>query len=92
MFSRHAHFDSFEWCKQSSPSPSVGPRSCGARLHHHGHYGRHSRLPNFCPSLAIEELYQKTALSKFPDDTDSGVDDWGRGAPVVDVKRIAKYW
>lgn len=44
------------------------------------------------PSAAIEELHQKLALSKFPDDTDSDDDDWGRGAPVADVKRIAKYW
>lgn len=44
------------------------------------------------PSAAIEELHQKLALSKFPIDTDSDGDDWGRGAPVAAVKRIAKYW
>lgn len=32
------------------------------------------------------------ALSKFPYDADSDGDDWGRGAPVADVKQIAKYW
>lgn len=44
------------------------------------------------PSAAIEELHQKLALSKFPDDQDGDGDDWGRGTPVADLKRIVKYW
>lgn len=44
------------------------------------------------PSAAIEELHQKLALSKFADDADEDDGDRRRGAPVADVKRIAKYW
>lgn len=42
------------------------------------------------PPAALEELHQKLALSKFPGEIDGG--GWERGAPVEDVKRIAKYW
>lgn len=42
------------------------------------------------PSAVIDEIHQKLALSKFADD--NGGDDCGLGAPVADVKGIAKYW
>ncbi|ROW05703.1 hypothetical protein VMCG_05211 [Cytospora schulzeri] len=44
------------------------------------------------PSAAIDQLHHKLALSKFPDDTGTDGDDWGRGTPIANVKRIAKYW
>ncbi|KAH8883320.1 epoxide hydrolase 1 [Thozetella sp. PMI_491] len=42
-------------------------------------------------SEAIAELHQKLVASKFPDDTDDD-GDWECGAPVADIKRVAKYW
>lgn len=44
------------------------------------------------PSAAIEETRQKLALAKFPDDVGTDGDDWGRGVPAANLKRIAKYW
>lgn len=45
------------------------------------------------PLAAIEETRQKLALARFPDDADTDDDDdWGRGVPVANLKRIAKYW
>lgn len=41
---------------------------------------------------AIEEAQQKLALAKFPDDDDTDDEDWGRGVPAANLKRIAKYW
>lgn len=44
------------------------------------------------PPAAIEETRQKLALAKFPDDTSTDDDDWGRGVPVANLKRIVSYW
>ncbi|ETS81748.1 hypothetical protein PFICI_06750 [Pestalotiopsis fici W106-1] len=43
------------------------------------------------PSTAIEELHQKLALSKFPEDSEGG-DSWAQGTPSADIRRIAQYW
>lgn len=44
------------------------------------------------PSNAIKETRKKLALAKFPDDADTDDDDWGRGVPAANLKRIAEYW
>ena len=38
----------------------------------------------------IEQLNQKLALARFPDELDDA--GWDYGAPLADVKRIATYW
>lgn len=44
------------------------------------------------PSATIEETRQKLALARFPGDAGTDESDWGRGVPVPNLKRIAKYW
>lgn len=44
------------------------------------------------PQAAINETRQKLALAKFSDDAGIDDDDWGRGVPAANLKRIAKYW
>lgn len=42
------------------------------------------------PDSDISRLKQKLALSRFPDELDQA--EWDYGAPLRDVKRLAKYW
>lgn len=39
----------------------------------------------------IEVIKQKLSLATYPDKVDFS-DDWAYGAPLSDVKRLAKYW
>lgn len=39
---------------------------------------------------AIDDLKQRLALSKFPDELDDS--GWDLGSPLADVKRLAAYW
>lgn len=43
------------------------------------------------PDSAISALRAKLQLSSFPSDVDF-IDDWNYGAPLKDVKRLAKHW
>lgn len=43
------------------------------------------------PSAAIDELHQRLAISKFPDVIEDS-DEWDRGTPAANIKRITKYW
>lgn len=43
------------------------------------------------PDSAISKLKAKLATATFPDEVGFS-DDWGYGAPLGDVKRLAKYW
>lgn len=45
------------------------------------------------PDRQIDDLSQRLATAKFPDQLD-GVDknQWDFGAPVADVKRLTEYW
>ncbi|KAI5304687.1 hypothetical protein KEM56_006114 [Ascosphaera pollenicola] len=42
------------------------------------------------PEDAIIDLKQRLSLTRFPDELESA--EWDYGAPLEDVKRIAKYW
>jgi hypothetical protein len=44
------------------------------------------------PAEAIKQTRQKLALARLPGDMGADGDDWKRGVPVADLKRIAKYW
>lgn len=43
------------------------------------------------PDSAIDTLKQKLELATWPDEGDFS-DDWAYGAPLKDVKRLAKHW
>ena len=43
------------------------------------------------PDDRLEELSQRLSLATFPDQLDSD-NQWDIGAPVADVRRLAKYW
>lgn len=38
----------------------------------------------------LDDLKQRLSLARFPDELDEA--DWDLGAPLADVKRLAKYW
>ena len=42
------------------------------------------------PDSKIELLKTKIDLTTWPDELDDS--EWGYGAPLTDVKRLAKYW
>ncbi|KAK9779129.1 putative Microsomal epoxide hydrolase [Seiridium cardinale] len=42
------------------------------------------------PSSRIDDLKQRLALARFPDELDGA--GWDMGAPLEDVKRLTKYW
>lgn len=42
------------------------------------------------PDEKIDKLKQKLALTTFPDELNGA--EWDMGAPLADVKRLAKYW
>ena len=42
------------------------------------------------PREKVAQLKQKLEHAQFPDELDNV--GWGYGAPLADVKRIAKYW
>ncbi|KAF2761606.1 alpha/beta-hydrolase [Pseudovirgaria hyperparasitica] len=43
------------------------------------------------PDEAIDDLKQRLALTKFPDELDAD-DQWAYGSPLADIKRLAAYW
>ncbi|KXJ94773.1 microsomal epoxide hydrolase [Microdochium bolleyi] len=42
------------------------------------------------PDAAIEDLKLRLSLARFPDELDGA--DWDMGAPLADVRRLAKHW
>lgn len=41
------------------------------------------------PESEIDTLNQKLSLARFPESSD---EDWERGTPAADLKRISQYW
>ncbi len=44
------------------------------------------------PSDKIDRLKQKLALTDFPDEVIDADEPWSRGAPLADIKQLARYW
>lgn len=42
------------------------------------------------PEEKLEQLKQKLSLATFPDELDEA--SWNYGSPLVEIKRVAKYW
>lgn len=42
------------------------------------------------PASRVDDLKQRLALARFPDELDGA--GWDMGAPLEDVKRLTKYW
>jgi Epoxide hydrolase N terminus len=42
------------------------------------------------PDSQIEDLKQRLALAKFPDELEAA--EWELGAPLADIKRLTTYW
>jgi hypothetical protein len=40
----------------------------------------------------INRLKQKLALTDFPDEIADTTDSWARGAPLCDIKSLARHW